>query len=379
MSLIKKWIITTLKGAEQTLAQELKEFGTQPKIEQGFCIVKCREEKLAEIAYMSQASENIYELVSISDKDQKEIPVEFSKKVGISAPKIIGEDHFKKSTLLKLESNRLVRYSSQNKSIIISSNEKVYWGKSILKENNSKRDYKIFISPNTLHPIIAYALVRKFLKRDSNQSIRIFDPFVHDGTILIETALFISNKPHNYYRKNLFSNLLDETLVQKPNNSASIQDSVSMQNDAMKNNILARDRIERILANLDAKIIKPKQIRAELIASDTNSSGIAYARKNAKIAGVNKLIRFSKKELDWIDLEFFDKPIDIIVSQPRKYTHRLKRFYQNLKNTLSDNGRIFYACEKLDHPIETLGFKKKSIGEIQQGKRPIVLWEISKK
>ena len=146
----------------------------------------------------------------------------------------------------------------------------------------SKRGYKIFMHPASLKGTIAYALVRiaGFEKSDI-----LLDPFAGSGIISIEAALFASNFPINYYNKEKFA-----FLKFKPFNKLDFN---------------------KLFSRVDKKITKDK---LDITGYDNSMKFVQYAKKNAKIAGIDKQITFSRVDVEWLDIKFKKNSVDKIVT-----------------------------------------------------------------
>jgi len=134
-------------------------------------------------------------------------------------------------------------------------NEDCYLGIDFSSELH-KRSYKIFGSPTSLRGTIAYSLLRI---ADVKVNEKIVDPFCGSGEIIIEAALFFSGFSVNYYDKDKF-----------PFNKF-------------------------IKFDFDDKFTKKK---LDLIGYDDSWLYLNNAKKNAKIAGVNKLVSLSFSTLN---------------------------------------------------------------------------------
>ena len=214
-----------------------------------------------------------------------------------------------------------------------------------------KRDYRVFQNPRSLRATIAYSLCRiaRYKVKDS-----ILDPFCGAGSILIEAALFASNMPINYYRKDKFA-----FLKLKP---------------------LKKIDLSKMFQAIDKKM-KIKEPKTEIYGYDTILHYIQSARKNAKIAGINKQINFSKIDLDWIDVKFKEKSIDKIITQPPPLTRHsnpkeIEKIYNNLfyqaEYILKDKGTITLISrnqEPLKKSAERYKFKLKNERKVVAGKR----------
>ncbi|MDD5086821.1 MAG: THUMP domain-containing protein [Candidatus Nanoarchaeia archaeon] len=175
----------------------------------------------------------------------------------------------------------------------------------------SKRDYKVFSNPADTKGTISYSVLRiaGYKKSDT-----LLDPFCSSGTIPIEAALFKMGSV-NFYRKDRFAFL---KLRQFENH------------DFKK------------LFNHDFNEEKPK-----ILASDERLFNMRAAKKNAKIASVNKMIEFSKIDVDWLDTKYEKQNIDLIATKPIFLKYELDKtkklydgFFYGAKYILKDKGKI---------------------------------------
>ena len=167
----------------------------------------------------------------------------------------------------------------------------------------SKRSYKIFMHPASLKGTIAYALVRiaGFEKSDT-----LLDPFAGSGIISIEAALFASNFPVNYYNKEKFA-----FLKFKPFSNLDF---------------------DKFFSKIDKKISKDT---LDITGYDNSMKFVQYAKKNAKIAGIDKQINFSRVDVEWLDIKFKKNSVDKIVTDVpalSKYSDRgaVEKSYKEL-------------------------------------------------
>ncbi len=191
----------------------------------------------------------------------------------------------------------------------------------------SKRDYKVFSNPADTKGTISYSVLRiaEYKKSDT-----LLDPFCSSGTIPIEAALFKLGSV-NFYRKDRFAFL---KLKQFENHD--FKKLFSNEYDEEKPNILASD--ER-LYNMRA------------------------AKKNAKIASVNKMIEFSKIDVDWLDTKYEKQSIDLIATKPIFLKYELDKtkkiydgFFYGAKYILKNKGKIV-VISKGDDLIEEISKK----------------------
>lgn len=171
--------------------------------------------------------------------------------------------------------------------------KKCYFGIDFAGFELNKRAYKIFLHSSSLRGTIAYALLREagFEKKDS-----LLDPFSRDGVIAIEAALYASGFPVNYYKKEKFAFLKFSFI-----------------------------KSEKFFENADKKIAKPK---TEIYSFDHLFKYVDYSRKNAKIAGIDKQINFSRVELEWLDIKFRKEAVGRIVTNlPSSKNANLDKIY----------------------------------------------------
>ena len=149
----------------------------------------------------------------------------------------------------------------------------------------NKRDYKIFLSSNSLRATIAYNLIEF---ANIKKSDTILDPFMGAGTIVIEAGLYLSKKSPFFFSKEKFK------FTQMIDND---WDSWFKKID---------DRFENN--------------KKEIYGFDSLLKFLKFAQKNAKIADINKTINLSKVDVDWIDTKFEEESIDKIITHPPALT-----------------------------------------------------------
>lgn len=183
----------------------------------------------------------------------------------------------------------------------------------------SKREYKLFANKQDINAAVASCLLEF---ADYLPGKIILDPFSKAACISIEAALNYLNKSVHFYKKDfLFLNFN-----------------------------LGFDT-KSLLEEWDGAVLDPKKLEKTIYAFDSLGSNILAAQKNAKIAGVNKAIIFSRVDVDWIDTKFDDNSVDCIVSFPpvisihmKKQGNEVKRKYGDLfsqaRTILSKSGKI---------------------------------------
>lgn len=312
-----KGLAITSKGIEDIAAAEIRELtGANCKAGQGCVLFDFRKfEDLCLLCYKCQSADRILYLIgNFEFKDFFEELEEFIEKAKFEEwiskcskfkVECIREgNHDFKSVDAESKATELLLKKDKNKKIgmkdydiiffIYISGSKCYFGVDFAGFELNKRHYKIFLHPNSLRGTIAYALIREsgFEKDEA-----LLDPFSRDGVIIIEAALHASNFPLNYYKKEKFA-FLKLSLVD----------------------------YDKLLAGIDKKIAKKP--KAQLYSFDYMFKNVDSSRKNAKIAGVDKQINFSRVELEWLDIKFKKETVDKIVTNlPSSKNANLDKIY----------------------------------------------------
>lgn len=180
-------------------------------------------------------------------------------------------------------------------------NNKCFLGRLIAADLN-KRDYRIRTTSQSVNATICYALVRLAKYRKG----KLLDPFSKDGSIAIEAAAFVSGLQLKYH---------------KP---------------------------------VESKIQK-------IYCFDSLLNNVNNSETNAKLAGVNKLIKFARYDIEWLDTKFNKGEIDYLVTALPNYSHDRKKDFEKLVTglfyqsefILSKSGKmILLSISDIRHLIE---------------------------
>ena len=183
----------------------------------------------------------------------------------------------------------------------------------------SKRDYRLFNSPMSLKGTTAFGVL---MLCGYKQGESLLDPYCNSGTIAIEAALYSSKIPIKRYSKDFPFMKLDIDIKNK----------------------------EEIFSKAESMINEEK---LDITAADPLLRNITAAKKNAKIAGVGKLIDFRRIDIDWMDIKHEEKAFDhIITFIPGSSKHRdEKRLSKNFSNffyqseyVIKDSGTLAVLC-----------------------------------
>lgn len=318
---MKAFAITN-PGLEEYSAKEVEELlKVKTKTEKSVVLFDASEEKLAELAYKSQSLIKVCSLLeTFSLKTIKDIKIktDFTKiipkkktfrvkcarqgDVKLSNQEIepeLGEiiyNQFKGKIKVSMDSPDYIVY-------IYVFNSKAYIGIDYSGFDLSKREYRIFANPKAYRANINYILLKIADFKDKEILI---DPFCLSGETGIEAALFLSGKSPHFYSKDKF---------------------------IFKNKF--KD--------------KENKIKAKIILSSPHMNDVKSAQKNAKIAGVEKLITFTRQDVEWLDIKFKKETVDKVVSNIpcpsfSNPEAKLKRvytdFFDRIKFILKKKGRV---------------------------------------
>lgn len=222
----------------------------------------------------------------------------------------------------------------------------------------SKRPYRIFSYGDTLKGTVAQGM--NYIAELKSED-RILDPFSSAGLISIEAALFLLNKSvHEFTSDDFIFTKLDQ--LNHVDFDKFFEDEKKKQND---------DKLR-------------------ITCSDTMQKHVKAAEKNAKIAGVNKSISFTRMDVDWLDTKFREGSIDKIITHPPQIGRRMKshillrifdEFFYVAKTILSKEGLIvmvFNKPELLEKPLEKHGFKIYRKRDVWQGKEMLHILTIKR-
>lgn len=202
----------------------------------------------------------------------------------------------------------------------------------------SKRDYKIFNNPLSVKGTTAFGVL---MLSGYKKGGSLLDPFCNSATLEIEAALYSNNISPRFYNKSFPFNRLN----------------------------LSSD-IEGLFKGIDSKI---KSDKLEITAADPLLRNITAAKKNAKIAGVEKSINFRRIDIDWMDIKHDEKEFNHIItfipgSSKHKNPSVLQKefeelFYQS-EYIIKKNGVLSILCLSKDLLIES-AFKYFELKEIK--------------
>ncbi|MBN1544733.1 methyltransferase [Candidatus Woesearchaeota archaeon] len=235
-----------------------------------------------------------------------------------------------------------------------------YFGVDFAGFDMSKRNYRIFSLSDSVKATVSYALVRL---GGYKKGMTLLDPFVQSGTVAIEAAFFATKKPINFYNKDRFA------FFKFP----------QLKEFSFEKFFEKQDRFDADVRGITA--------------SDSQQRHVKAAEKNAKVAGVNKIINFTRFDVEWIDTKFEKQSVDRIISNPPKVSRLLtekgiEKLFQELFYTadfiLKKDGRIVLLAKNYKQILNHAGrhnFALKANFPFMQGKEEfsVLVFEREKK
>lgn len=248
--------------------------------------------------------------------------------------KEVGGEVFDALKSLKLEPKVNLKAANLTVFAVLGKKE-LYLGIDMAGRDLSKRSYKIYHHASALKGTIAYGVVR-FSGFKPGQVL--VDPFAGSGIIPIEAALFISGFSVNHFTKDLTFQKLKNVKVKE-------------------RNFEVWEKTKKVLA---------------IEGSDYMLIHIKASQNNAKIAGVDKWVNFSKGEVEWLDTQFKKRSVDHIVTHPPEPSQQMnekdvekvyREFFYQADFVLKKEGKITVLVTKKDLFLRMAQEKKFKVEE----------------
>ncbi len=312
-----KGLAITHTGFEDICAKDIAEL-INCKTEAGNGIVVFKPKELIDLCKLCYLCQSVYKIIYLFDNfkiKNKEDVLENIKEVNINLKEWIGKDtkirvvcksateEFKGNEFMdgvagiiiekiKKELKIKTKIDLKNPDLIFylyTIDDTSYFGIDFAGFDLSKRDYKIFASSGSIKGTFAYLCLREI---EICQDEKIVDLYSRDGVMVIEAGLYLLHYPVNYFQKKKFSFLNFEVF----------------------NGL----DFEKFFEEMDKRLTKDK---LEIIGLDSQLGNTINARKNAKIAGIDKSVLFSKISVDWLDVKIKEGEVDKIISRLPEYAH----------------------------------------------------------
>ncbi|MFP4523811.1 MAG: THUMP domain-containing protein [Candidatus Woesearchaeota archaeon] len=219
----------------------------------------------------------------------------------------------------------------------------------LLGYDASKRPYKVFNNPHSMKGPTAASLL---MASGWTPGKVLVDPYAGGGEVPIEAALMASGKSLRYYEKDLL----------------------------VKKHHFFVEHADKVLAEMDKAIVDVADKTVHCF--DAQLRNITAAKKNAKIAGVDKAVEFSKMDVEWLDTKLTEKSVDCIVTQPieaskhvpqKKVSDLNKQLFYQADFVLAKAGSLTFLCQKpedLTSAADEYGFVVDTQEQVFTGKLP---------
>jgi 23S rRNA G2445 N2-methylase RlmL len=228
------------------------------------------------------------------------------------------------AAIIKLVGNLKVSMSAPDAIVLIAINgTEGHIGFDLCGKDLSKRHYKIFLHPGTIKGTLAFAMLQE---AGFQPGMNLLDPFCGVGTIPIEAALYSHGVSPQHYTPNFaYAKLFSKDTGP--------------------------------LITTWRPSTKDKGV---LVGSDKDLRNAKASAKNAKIAGVDKYITFTKIDVEWLDTKFDKKSFDLIVTQPpleskmtnaKDFDALYKEFFYQAAFILKPKGTICILAHKPERII----------------------------
>jgi 23S rRNA G2445 N2-methylase RlmL len=332
-------LVIAPRGIEDVAAKEVEEIlKAKPRIEQMAVVFEAKDLlELCRLCYISQSAARVVLLLdefSISKDfdDTCRIIGEHLKTVNLGdwitkdtrfkvECRREGEHGFKSQAIAEWLGGRVFDKMKQEKGFELSASlkdpnivlyvfivdDKLYMGIDLAGFDVSKRDYKIMSHMPSIKGNIGYALLRL---AGFERKSALLDVSSYSGVVPIEAALFATDRPVNYFRKN------ELHFTKFP--------------------ALEGTDFDKFFEAIDSKIKdKPNK---ELMCINNQLKYISAAKSNSKIAGVNKSVEFSRFDVEWLDTKFPKGSVEIMASN----SHRISRI--NEAGMVKYYNELFYQA-----------------------------------
>ncbi len=330
------FIAITDPGCQEFLKQELKvRFEVTASRESFYLAFEETAVKALEVMYKSQCLKYLLLKSSSGSFDSLEDLYEkFSSDVFIDSKSFnssnsdkdvkllcerAGSHSFNSQDVMKKLSEKLVNPVVKGEDVkfrVVINDSYFVAGLDISGRDLSKRQHKVFNHPGELKGTVGFsALV--FAGIDEKP---VLDPVALSGVIPIEAALFHSNVAVNFYNKRFDLEKLGFDL-----------------------------NVGEWLESFDKEISQSKTV----YSLDPAFKNLSAQKKNAKIAGVEKSISFSRCNIDYLDVKFHEEKVGAIVTKPLEPSKRIGD-----KVAIKNTELLFDRASKiLDGPLVLLARK----------------------
>ncbi|MGV8169612.1 MAG: hypothetical protein ACP5N3_06175 [Candidatus Nanoarchaeia archaeon] len=214
----------------------------------------------------------------------------------------------------------------------------------------SKRQHLVFNNANAIKGTTGFAAL---LYAGYKPGMIVLDPFALSGNIALEAALFESGTSLNYYTKKFTLLEIEEF----------------------------RPFVEEAMKKADGKIKGPFT-KSKILSCDSQFNNVAAQKKNAKIAGVEKYISFSRTDIENLDIKTITEEVEIVCSKPiepsghvseEKVRKIYAKLFENLKFITKKNTSFVFVLrnpELLEEEAEKQNYEVLERKQVWQGQQP---------
>ncbi len=311
-----KWISLCHVGGEQAVVKELQCIkNPSTEIFSGSVAFTATPEEIKTFLISTQASTRLLRYVSVSKDitginfDELHAQIDSQETFCVRADMVVGSFEELGSQEIASEIGeqikRTVSLSQPDKTVFCQIGSEVACGIDVFGDL-SKRYYRVFTNSRSMKGTLAATILHTV----PLQGV-LLDPFGNTGEIAIEAALLSSDISPIKYQ-------LHQPCVGIPH-------------------------LEEATKTTGSQI---EQIRC----FDGSLAHIRSAEKNAKLAGVQEHISFSKTPIDWLDVKFSEGVVDAIVTVPPPVTNRnteenhLQELFHQAPFVLKKGGFLVVGC-----------------------------------
>ncbi|MGV8151308.1 MAG: hypothetical protein ACP5NV_06295 [Candidatus Woesearchaeota archaeon] len=326
-----EYIIFVNKGFEDVACIDIEQFGMSlVKKYEGFIIVKSKHIlDVCKYSYSTQLANSVAVFIGKSSEVEnlklpKEVETLLDKTLKFRINSRIGYEE----EVGLLFNEYSVDLKNPGFSVELFEHEEEFFLCLDLSGDLSKRDYKLFNSPLSLKGTTAFGiLMLSGYKKDKS----LLDPFINSGTIAIEAALFSNNIPHKLFNKNFpFTKF-----------------NISENNSGKKADM---EFFDDIFSKIEKKM---KSDDLPITAADPLLKNVTAAKKNAKIARVEKCVEFRRIDIDWMDIKHEKRTFDYIITfiagtskhkDQKRLLKEYSQFFYQAEYIIKKSGTLAIAC-----------------------------------
>lgn len=324
-----KWVSLCHLGAEQAVCDELQEASLMATSHQGYVVFEADKKQAANFLYRTQTTTRL--LAYICEGNYQDLDVSaahdfideqesFKVEVDVLASGPQEETSMELAGKYGAQISRDVDLDDPDKTVFVQAASTCVAGIDVAGDL-SKRYYRIFSNSRSMKGTLVASILRL-----SEVNGLLLDPFANTGEVCIEHALRQTNTSPLKYRKFEQYALIDAS-------------------------------------EWDESLVKESEY--EIHCYDDHLANLRSCKKNAKLAGVQNSIVFSKTEPEWMDVKFDEDELSVIATIPPPVTKKspssdhLEELCYQAEFVLKNKGRLVVACLTPETALELAVHAKK--------------------